>query len=132
MATYTSANGAIKIDADNTAVAEVTGYSITWTSDTVEDTVIGDSARTYKPTLESYTASIDCQWDDSDTTGQDVLVPGAEVAYELFPNGDTSTEAVYSGNGIVTSVSITGATGELITASIEIQGSGALTKGTVA
>lgn len=131
MATYTSANGAIKINDSADAVAEVTGYSVTWTSDTTEDTVIGDAARTYKATLKSYTASIDCMWDDTDTNGQDVLVPGASITYELFPNGDTSTYAVYSGSGIVTSLSISGSVGEMITATIEVQGTCDLTPGTV-
>ena len=57
MATHTAANGVIKVGSN--AVAEVTGYSIEYTSDTVEDTVIGDSARTYIPTLKSFTASLD-------------------------------------------------------------------------
>jgi hypothetical protein len=126
MATETSANGVIKVG--SSAVAEVTGYSINYTSDTVEDTVIGDSARTYKATLKSYTASIDVMYDQTDANG---LTVGAEISYSLYPSGETSGDKYYSGTGIVTGRTITGSVGELITASFEIQGSGDLTEATV-
>ena len=130
MATETSANGVIKVGSN--AVAEVTGYSINYTSDTVEDTAIGDSARTYKATLKSYTASVDVMYDQTDTTGQLALDVGTEISYSLYPSGETSGDVYYSGTGIITGRTITGSLGELITASFEIQGSGDLTESSVA
>mgnify|MGYP000960087338 CR=1 FL=1 len=129
MATETSANGVIKVGANS--VAEVTGYSITYTSDTVEDTVIGDSARTYKATLKSYTASIDAMWDQSDTDGQLALNVGDNITYSLYPSGETSGDTYFTGSGIVTSLAVSGSTGEMITATFEVQGSGDLTEDTV-
>jgi hypothetical protein len=58
MATHTAANGVIKVGAN--AVAEVTGYSIEYNSDTVEDTVIGDSARTYITNTQVFHCVIGC------------------------------------------------------------------------
>jgi len=130
MATETSANGVIKVG--STAIAEVTGYSITYTSDTVEDTVMGDSARTYKATLKSYTASIDCMYDQTDTDGQLALNVGSEITYSLYPSGETSGDVYYTGSGIITSQAINGSTGEMISATFEVQGSGDLTESTVA
>ena len=132
MATETSANGVIKVG--STSVAEVTGYTITYTSDTVEDTVIGDSARTYKATLKSYTASIDAMYDESDDNGQGAsgLNVGDTITYSLYPSGETSGLRYFTGSGIVTSKSITGSTGEMISISIEVQGSGDLTEDDVA
>lgn len=130
MATETSANGVIKVGSN--AVAEVTGYSINYTSDTVEDTAIGDSARTYKATLKSYTASVDVMYDQTDTTGQLALDVGTEISYSLYPSGETSGDVYYSGTGIITGRTITGSLGEMITASFEIQGSGDLTESSVA
>ena len=129
MATETAASGVIKVG--STAVAEVTGYSITHTSDTVEDTNMGDSARTFKATLKSYTASIDCMYDQSDTTGQGALDVGSEITYSLYPSGETSGDIYYTGSGIITSRAISGSVGELITATFEVQGSGDLTESTV-
>ena len=130
MATETSANGVIKVG--STAIAEVTGYSITYTSDTVEDTVMGDTARTYKPTLKSYTASIDCMYDQTDTNGQLALDVGSEITYSLYPSGETSGDIYFTGSGIITSQAINGSTGEMISATFEVQGSGDLTESTVA
>jgi hypothetical protein len=129
MATETSANGVIKVG--SSAVAEVTGYSINYTSDTVEDTAIGDTARTYKATLKSYTASIDVMYDQTDTSGQLALDVGTEITYSLYPSGETSGDKYYTGSGIITGRTITGSLGEMITASFEIQGSGDLTEASV-
>jgi hypothetical protein len=129
MATETSANGVIKVGAN--AIAEVTGYSITYTSDTVEDTVMGDTARTYKATLKSYTASIDCMYDQTDTNGQLALNVGDSITYSLYPSGETSGDVYFTGSGIITSQAINGSTGEMISATFEVQGSGDLTESTV-
>ena len=130
MGTETSANGVIKVG--SSAVAEVTGYSINYTADTVEDTVIGDSARTYKATLKSYTASIDAMYDQTDTNGQLSLNVGTEITFSLYPSGETSGDKYYTGSGIITGRTISGSVGEMISATFEIQGNGDLTESSVA
>jgi hypothetical protein len=139
MASETSANGVIKIDVSDTltAVGEVTGYSITYTSDTVETTVLksSDNSRTYLPTLSSYTASIDAMYDYSNDAQKamfDAITNGTVSSYELYPSGDTSSTLKYSGEGIITSFAVTGSVGEMITATFEVQGTGVLTKATIA
>lgn len=129
MATHTAANGVIKVGSN--AVAEVTGYSIEYMSDTVEDTVIGDSARTYIPTLKSFTASLDAMWDETDTNGQVALVVGTTVTFAIYPEGDSSGDTYYTGSGIITGRTITTSVGEMITANFSIQGTGDLTATTV-
>ena len=47
MATHKGSEGVVKVGSNT--VAEVRDWSITITSDPVEDTTMGDSARTYKP-----------------------------------------------------------------------------------
>jgi len=130
MATHTSASGVIKVGSN--AIAEITSYSLEYSSDTVEDTVIGDSARTYKPTLKSFTASVDAFWDETDTNGQVALVVGTEVTFSIYPEGDTSTDTYYTGSAIITGRTISSSTGEMITASFTLQGTGDLTTDTVA
>ena len=129
MATHTAANGVIKVGAN--AVAEVTGYSIEYMSDTVEDTVIGDVARTYKPTLKSFTASLDAQWDETDSTGQGALVVGTEVTFAIYPEGEDSGDTYYTGSGIITGRTVSTSVGEMITANFSVQGTGDLTETTV-
>ena len=128
MATHTAANGVIKVGSN--AVAEVTGYSIEYTSDTVEDTVIGDTARTYIPTLKSFTASLDAFWDETDTNGQGALTVGTSITFSIYPEGETAGDTYYTGTGIITGRTITSSTGEMITASFSVQGSGDLTETT--
>jgi hypothetical protein len=128
MATHTAANGVIKVGSN--AVAEVTGYSIEYTSDTVEDTVIGDTARTYIPTLKSFTASLDAFWDETDTNGQGALTVGTSITFSIYPEGETAGDTYYTGTGIITGRTITSSTGEMITASFSVQGSGDLTEST--
>lgn len=129
MATHTAANGVIKVGSN--AVAEVTGYSIEYMSDTVEDTVIGDSARTYLPTLKSFTASLDAMWDETDTNGQVALVVGTTITFSIYPEGDDSGDTYYTGSGIITGRTISTSVGEMITANFSIQGTGDLTATTV-
>jgi len=128
MATHTAANGVIKVGAN--AVAEVTGYNIEYMSDTVEDTVIGDTARTYLPTLKSFTASIDAMWDESDTNGQGALVVGTTITFSIYPEGEESGDVYYTGSGIITGRTISTSVGEMITASFTVQGTGDLTETT--
>jgi len=130
MATHTSASGVIKVGSN--AVAEITSYSLEYTSDTVEDTVIGDSARTYKPTLKQFTASVDAFWDETDTNGQVALVVGTEITFSIYPEGDTSGDTYYTGSAIITGRTISSSTGEMITANFTLQGNGDLTESTVA
>lgn len=129
MATHTAANGVIKVGSN--AVAEVTGYNIEYMSDTVEDTVIGDSARTYLPTLKSFTASLDAMWDETDTNGQLALVVGTTITFSIYPEGEDSGDTYYTGSGIITGRTISTSVGEMITANFTIQGTGDLTETTV-
>ena len=129
MATHTAANGVIKVGSN--AVAEVTGYNIEYMSDTVEDTVIGDAARTYKPTLKSFTASLDAMWDETDSTGQGALVVGTEVTFAIYPEGEDSGDTYYTGSGIITGRTVSTSVGEMITANFTVQGTGDLTETTV-
>lgn len=126
MATMTAADGVVMVGTQ--AIGQITGYSIEYTSDTVEDTVIGDGARTYKPTLKSYTASIDMMFDPAYTSSyQDDFVVGTEVTLKIYPDG-TSGTVFYSGSAIVTGRTISTSVGEMVTASFTAQGTGDLTE----
>jgi predicted secreted protein len=129
MATHKGSEGIIKVGSDS--VLEVRSYSIEESADTLEDTSMGDSARTYKPSLTSFSGSLDVFWDETDTSGQGALSIGSEVTLNVYPEGDASGDTYYSGSAIVTGVSRTGSFDGLVEASISVQGNGALTESTV-
>jgi predicted secreted protein len=129
MATHKGSEGIVKVGSNS--VAEIRSYSIEESADTLEDTSMGDSARTYKPSLTSFSGSLDVFWDETDTSGQGALSIGSEVTLNVYPEGDASGDTYYTGSAIVTGVSRTGAFDGLVEASISVQGNGALTETTV-
>lgn len=129
MATHTGSEGTVKVGSN--AIAEIRSFSIEESADTLEDTTMGDTARTYKSSLTTYTGSVDVLWDETDTTGQGALTIGAEVTLNLYPEGDTSGDTYYTGTAIVTGRTINSTYDGLVEMSISVQGSGALTESTV-
>jgi predicted secreted protein len=129
MATHKGSEGIVKVGSNS--VAEIRSYSIEESADTLEDTSMGDSARTYKPSLTSFSGSLDVFWDETDSSGQGALSVGSEVTLNVYPEGDSAGDIYYTGSAIVTGVSRTGAFDGLVEASISVQGNGALTESTV-
>ena len=129
MATHKGSEGIVKVGTDS--VSEVRSYSIEETADTLEDTSMGDSARTYKSSLTSFSGSLDVFWDETDASGQGALTIGSEVTLNLYPEGDTAGDTYYTGTAIVTGVTRTGSFDGLVEASVSVQGTGALTQTTV-
>ena len=129
MATHKGSEGTVKVGAN--AVAEIRSYTITETADTLEDTTMGDAARTYLASLKSFSGSMDVFWDETDTNGQIALAPGASVTINIYPEGSTSGDTYYTGSVIVTEKSITASFDGMVEASISFQGTGALSETTV-
>lgn len=130
MATHSGVEGTVKVGAN--AIAEIRSFSVEETGDTIDDSTMGDVSRTYIAGLRTYTASIDCLWDETNTTGQGALTVGATVTLNLYPEGATAGDVYYTGSAIVTGRTITTSYDGLIEMSITCQGSGALTQSTAA
>ncbi len=128
MATHKGQDGIVKVGAN--AVAEVRSFSIEETADTVEDTVMTDTSRTYISTLKSFTGSLDVFWDETDTNGQVALGVGNSVTLAFYPEGDSTGDTYYSGTALVTGFTRTASFDGMVEASITVQGSGALTTAT--
>ena len=129
MATHKGSEGTVKVGSN--AVAEIKSYSIEESADTLEDTAMGDTARTYKSSLTSFSGSLDVFWDETDTNGQGALTIGSEVTLNVYPEGDEAGDTYYTGTAIVTGVSRSASFDGLIEASVYVQGTGALTSTTV-
>lgn len=129
MAIHKGSEGTVKVGAND--ILEIRSYSIEETADTLEDTTMGDSARTYLPSLTSWSGSVDVFWDETDTTGQGALTIGAVATVNFYLEGDTSGDTYYTGSAIVTGISRSASFDGLVEASISVQGTGALTSATV-
>ena len=127
MATYTGENGTVKLGDDSAgevAIAEVRSWTVEHTKDVIEDTVMGDSARTYKSGLHQFTGSMEVVYDDGHTAASDAFRPDndGDLFVEFFPS--TSSGEKFSGKVIVTSVSRSASYDDLITCSVSFQGTG--------
>lgn len=128
MATHTGSEGTVKVGAN--AIAEIRSFSVEETADTVEDTTMGDTYRTRKTTLKSWSGSVDVFWDEADTNGQVALVAGAEVTVGFYPEGATAGDSYLTGSAIVTGKTINSSFDGMVEASISLEGNGPLTTGT--
>ncbi len=130
MATFNGNSGVVKIGSN--AVAEVLDFSVDESANTVDDTVLGDTASTHKSGLNSWSGSVNCYWDDTDTNGQVALTIGASVALALLPEGATTGDAEYSGTATITGIGRAVANDSIITQSFSYVGNGVLAIGTSA
>ena len=129
MATHAGSEGTVKSGAND--VAEIRSYSLEETADTIEDTTMGDSSRTYLSSLKTFSGSVDVFWDETDTNGQGSFTVGSSVTLAIYPEGDTTGDTYYSGSAIVTGKTITGSFDGMVEATFTLQGTGALTETTV-
>lgn len=132
MATHTGSEGTVKVGANT--IAEIRSYSIEETSDTAEDTSMGDAYRTFKTTLKAWTASVDVFWDETDTNGQVAMTVGSEVTLNVYPEGASAgvSEKYLTGTAIVTGKTVTASFDGMVESTITLQGTGTLTQATLA
>ena len=105
MSTHHGKNGVVRIGANS--VAEVTGFSYTYSADVAEDHACGDAYKTRLAGIADINGGLSCHYDPSDTNGQDVLVAGASVTLLLYPEDGVSTgETEVSIPAIITEVGV--------------------------
>lgn len=129
MPNHKGSEGSVYIASD--LIAEVRDWSMSQSADTIEDTIMGETARTFKPGLTGWEGSISCWWDETDTNGQQALTVGAEVVINLYPEGNTSGDTYFTGSAIVTSIERSAALDGMVEVSFSYQGNGALSESTV-
>jgi hypothetical protein len=128
MATHTGSEGTVKIGSDT--LGEIRSYTVESTGETIEDSSMGDAARTYKAGLTTFTASFEVYFDETDTA-QNAVDAGSSVTFSVYPEGADSGDTYYTGSGIVTGRSITATFDGMVEMSLSVQGSGVLTETTV-
>jgi hypothetical protein len=128
MATHAGSEGVVFSGSNQ--VNQIRSYTISETGETLEDTSMGDAARTYIASLKTFTGSLDVFWDETDT-GQGDLDIGSTITLNLYPEGNASGDTYYTGSAIVTEKSITASFDGLVEMSVSVQGTGALSETTV-
>jgi predicted secreted protein len=127
MATHTGSEGTIKVA--TTTVGELRSYSLEQTADTIEDTSMGDTSRTYKSALKGWSGSASLFFDEADA-GQLLLVLGTSIALKVYPEGASSGDKYYYGDAIITGSNISASFDGMVEAEVTFTGTGALTLGT--
>ena len=97
MAVHTGQSGVVKVGGNT--VAEVTAFTLETTADVIESTALANSAKSFVANRVSFTATIECAWDETDTNGQVALTEGQSVSLHLHPEGADSGDYYYTGNG---------------------------------
>lgn len=137
MATYTGENGAVYFGTDSAGesiVTNVRSWTLDHTKETIDSSVMGSGARTYKNGMHTFTGSVEVVFDSAHLTSHRNMVDPSyddDVFIELWTSTDSGAQK-FTGKVIVTSVSRTASFDDLITATINFQGNGALGFETVA
>ena len=116
------------VDISNT----LTSVDFPETIETAETTAFGSSAKSYIVGLKDATISVSGIWD---ATTDGVVMGGTEPASRSFvygPAGSGTGAVKYSGEAIVSSYSISNPVGDVVTFSLDLQVTGAVTRGTFA
>ncbi len=127
MATHTGSEGTIKIG--STVIGELRSYTLEQTGDTIEDTSMGDSVRTYKTGLKASSGSASVFFDEADA-GQILCTVGSAITLNVFPEGNQATDKYYAVEAIVTGYNVSASFDGMVEAEITFQGTGAVTVGT--
>jgi hypothetical protein len=130
MANHKGSEGTAKIGSN--VIAEVKDWSISESAETIDDTTLGDTARTKTVGLTSASGSMTAFWDETDTTGQGAMTVGAEVALKLYPEGATTGDTFASLSAIITEKGVSTTLDGMVETSISFEANGVVTWAAVA
>ena len=107
----------------------LTDVSFPQTIDTAETTAFGSSNKSYLVGLKDTTISVSGIWDAT----VDGYISGTEPASRSFiygPAGSTGGNVKYTGEAIMTNYAVSNPVGDVVTFSMDLQVTGAVTRGT--
>lgn len=109
-------------------VTEITTWSLDLGIDTMDTTSLGKDWKEYITGLKEWSSSAEGTWNvATDTTGQkalqDAYLAGTSVTIKHYVNSTN----YYSGSAYITSVSVEDPVDDVVSFSVEFQGTGALT-----
>ena len=134
MATFTGRSGVIKVDNSGggalATLAEVRSFTVDHTMEVIEDTSMGDSARTYKRGLEAATFTAEILYSKQEQPTLPALAlgdPAEGVSVEFFPSGAVAAGSKISGEAVLTGYSINSSFDDVVTATVSGTFSGDIT-----
>jgi len=128
-------SAAFKLDDSGGTLRDLSSYlmevSFPETIETADVTAFGGSSKAYIVGLKDATISLTGKWDSTfDGYIAGVLGQTASLSFEYGPAGTTGGLVKYSGECYVTSYNIGSPVGDAVSASVELQVTGAVTRGT--
>ena len=130
MANHKGSEGTAKIGSN--VIQEVKDWSVSESAETIDDTTLGDTARTKTVGLTSASGSMTAFWDETDTTGQGAMTVGAEVALKLYPEGATTGDTFASLSAIITEKGVSTTLDGMVETSMSFEANGVVTWAAVA
>ena len=130
MANHKGSEGLVKVGSNT--VAEIKDFSLSETAETIDDTTMGDSARTKKTSLTTASGSMTAFWDETDSDGQGAMTVGAEVTLNLYPEGAASGDTYATLSALITEKGVSTTLDGMVETSVSFEANGAVTWSTVA
>lgn len=129
MAVHKGQEGYAKIG--SSTIAELKDWTLTESAETIDVTTMGDTARSFTPSLTSASGSMSAFWDETDSSGQGAMTVGAEVTLNLYPEGETTGDTYATCSVIITEVGVSANFDGMVETSFSFQVNGAVTWDTV-
>ena len=130
MTTHIGNSGEVLVGAN--AVAEVLSFSWSSSTNTADDTVIGDDWTSHIAGTSSWSGSVSCYYDKSDTTGQEALTEGASVELHLISEGTGTGNIDVNGTVTITGIESSTENDSIVTRNFTFTGNGAKTESVLA
>ena len=130
MANHKGSEGVAKVGSNT--IAEIKDFSLSESAETIDDTTMGDSARTKQVGLTTASGSMTAFWDETDSSGQGAMTVGASVTLNLYPEGATTGDSYATLSAIITEKGVSTTLDGMVETSVSFEANGAVTWGTVA
>ena len=137
MAYYTGVIAQIKLgDASSPTdiLGQCTSYSVDKQLESVDVSHIGSSSKTFTSAQESWSSTMEVSYDQDDTAQAKLLERSAGASTPIYVSyyyeGADSTDKYLTGQGFITGISWSQEPSGVMSASISIQGTGALAEAT--
>ena len=137
MAYYTGVITQIQLgdaSAPTDVLAQCTSYSLDKQLESVDVSHIGSASKTFTSAQESWSSTMEVSYDQDDTAQAKLLERSAGASTPIYVSyyyeGATAGDKYLTGQGFLTGISWSQEPNGVITASVSIQGTGALTEAT--
>ena len=137
MAYYTGVIAQIQLgdaSAPTDVLAQCTSYSLDKQLESVDVSHIGSASKTFTSAQESWSSTMEVSYDQDDTAQAKLLERSAGASTPIYVSyyyeGATAGDKYLTGQGFLTGISWSQEPNGVITASVSIQGTGALTEAT--